>query len=107
MLMPSVLESSFEPSTVVMQLAMVPLQNTHSGEGVIESDRMLMISGALDDSSFGNASSALYDGQSYIPYIVSSSSAGTAGAVAALFHSFSNFSFAQRRACIFSLFGLT
>ncbi len=76
---------------------MVPLQNTHSADGVIEADRMLMISGTLDDSSFGNASSALYDGKSYYPYIVSSSGSGSAGAVAALFHSLSSFSFTQHR----------
>ncbi|KAK0212989.1 cortical protein marker for cell polarity-domain-containing protein [Desarmillaria ectypa] len=92
----SILSSSFESSTVVTQLTMVPLQDTHSSSGVIESDRMLMISGSLDDPSFGNASSALYDGQSYIPYIVSSSNTGSTGAVAALFHSFASFSFTQR-----------
>ncbi|KAF9050968.1 hypothetical protein BDZ89DRAFT_1056874 [Hymenopellis radicata] len=82
-------------TTIVSQLAMVPLQNTHSADGVIEADRMLMISGTLDDPSFGNASSALYDGKSYYPYIVSSSGSGSAGAVAALFHSLSSFSFSQ------------
>ncbi|KAK0461417.1 cortical protein marker for cell polarity-domain-containing protein [Desarmillaria tabescens] len=92
----NILSSTFESSTVVTQLTMVPLQDTHSSSGIIESDRMLMISGSLDDSSFGNASSALYDGQSYIPYIVSSSSTGSTGAVAALFHSFASFSFTQR-----------
>ncbi|KAK0225768.1 cortical protein marker for cell polarity-domain-containing protein [Armillaria fumosa] len=92
----STLSSTFESSTVVTQLTMVPLQDTHSSSGIIESDRMLMISGSLDDPSFGNASSALYDGQSYIPYIVSSSNTGSTGAVAALFHSFASFSFTQR-----------
>ncbi|PBK91327.1 hypothetical protein ARMGADRAFT_1046488 [Armillaria gallica] len=92
----SALSSTFESSTVVTQLTMVPLQDTHSSSGIVESDRMLMISGSLDDPSFGNASSALYDGQSYIPYIVSSSNTGSTGAVAALFHSFASFSFTKR-----------
>ncbi|KAK0455134.1 cortical protein marker for cell polarity-domain-containing protein [Armillaria borealis] len=92
----STLSSTFQSSTVVTQLTMVPLQDTHSSSGIIESDRMLMISGSLDDPSFGNASSALYDGQSYIPYIVSSSNTGSTGAVAALFHSFASFSFTKR-----------
>ncbi|KAG7446426.1 uncharacterized protein BT62DRAFT_931867 [Guyanagaster necrorhizus] len=89
------LSSTFESTTIVTQLIMVPLQDTHASSGVIESDRMLMISGSLDDPSFGNASSALYDGQSYIPYIVSSSNTGSTGAVAALFHSFASFNFTQ------------
>ncbi|KAF5346310.1 hypothetical protein D9758_011480 [Tetrapyrgos nigripes] len=69
--------ASSSGSTVVSQLAMVPLQNTHDGNNIIESDRMLMVSGALADSQFGNASSALYDGQTFIPYIVASSSTGS------------------------------
>jgi hypothetical protein len=76
---------------------MVPLQNTHAVNGVIESDRMLLVSGALADSSFGIASSALFDGSTFIPYIMSSSSSGAPGLVASLFHSISNFSFTQHR----------
>lgn len=89
--------STLGGGTTVGQLTMVPLQDTHTANGVIEPDRMLMVSGALTDSSFGNVSSALFDGQTFIPYIVSTSSTGTSGSVAALFRSFSNFSFSQRR----------
>jgi hypothetical protein len=76
---------------------MVPLQNTHTANGVIESDRMLLVSGALVDSSFGIASSALFDGSTFIPYIMSSASSGAPGLVSSLFHSISNFSFTQHR----------
>ena len=76
---------------------MVPLQNTHAANGIIEPDRVLLVSGALSDSSFGNASSALFDGQNFIPYIVSTSATGTPGIVSALIHSFTSFSFSQHR----------
>ncbi|KAG5646314.1 hypothetical protein DXG03_003911 [Asterophora parasitica] len=89
--------STLQGDTAVAQLTMVPLQDTHSANGVIEPDRMLMVSGRLDDSSFGNASSALFDGQSFIPYIVSTSATGSSGAVASLFRSFSSFSFNHRK----------
>ncbi|KAJ8488922.1 hypothetical protein ONZ51_g3241 [Trametes cubensis] len=85
-----------EGSTDVAQLVMVPLQNTHSGNSIIESDRVLMVSGSISDSSFGNASSVLFDGQNFLPYIVSTSESGSPGTVAALFHSIANFSFTQR-----------
>ncbi|THU95495.1 hypothetical protein K435DRAFT_755662 [Dendrothele bispora CBS 962.96] len=88
--------ASSSGDTVVSQLTMVPLQNTHEGNNVVESDRMLMVSGNLDDSQFGNASSALFDGQTFIPYVVSSSSSGSSGSVSSLFRSFQTFSFAQR-----------
>jgi hypothetical protein len=80
-----------------MQLRMVPLQNTHASNNVIESDRALMVSGLLNDSTFGSASSALFDGQTLIPYIVAKSASGTSAYVASLFYSISNFSFAQHR----------
>lgn len=94
------LVSTLQGTSTIAQLAMVPLQNTHSVNGVIEPDRMLMISGSLDDSLFGNASSALFDGQTFIPYIVSTSSTGTPGTISSLFHSFSTFSFSQHRKSI-------
>lgn len=88
--------SSFDKTTDFSQLVMVPLQNTHPANGIVEPDRMLWISGSLSDPSFGNASSALFDGQQIIPYMATSSSSGNPGVVASLFHSFTSFSFTQR-----------
>ncbi|KAH9831218.1 cortical protein marker for cell polarity-domain-containing protein [Rhodofomes roseus] len=88
--------SSLDAATDVTQLVMVPLQNTHTSNAVIQSDRVLMMSGALTDSSFGNASAALFDGQSFTPYIVTASASGSAGVLYGLIHSFSTFSFAQK-----------
>ncbi|KAK7448842.1 hypothetical protein VKT23_013571 [Stygiomarasmius scandens] len=88
--------ASSSGDTVVSQLTMVPLQNTHDGNNVIQSDRMLMVSGALDDSQFGNASATLFDGQTFMPYIVSSSFSGSSGSVSSLFRSIEFFSFVQR-----------
>lgn len=88
--------STLKEGSIVTQLTMVPLQDTHADNPIIESDRVLMISGSLTTSA-GNASSALFDGQNIIPYIVSSSSTGTPGVVSSLFHSLSSFSFNQRR----------
>src|SRR5437660_202936 len=90
--------STLESASTVAQLTMVPLQDTHDANGVIEPDRMLMVSGLLGTSSFGNASAALFDGQTMIPYIVSTSATGTPGTISSLFHSFSTFSFTQHRA---------
>jgi len=92
----STLGSSFSSGTTVADLTMVPLTSTHSSNGIIEPDRVLMISGALSTTE-GNASSVLYDGQNLIPYIVSSRPSGTTGSVFSLFHSFPTFSFNQRK----------
>ncbi|THH30948.1 hypothetical protein EUX98_g3263 [Antrodiella citrinella] len=79
----------------ISQLVMVPLQNTHPSNGIVQSDRMLLISGSVTDPSFGNASSVLFDGSQFIPYIVSSSPSGSPGAVSSLIRSLSQFSFSQ------------
>lgn len=76
---------------------MVPVLDAHATNGMIENDRMLLVSGSLSDSSFGNASSALFDGQTFIPYIVSTSASGTPGTISGIIHSFSTFSFSQKR----------
>jgi hypothetical protein len=90
------LASTLQKDTVISQLTMVPLQTTHASNSIIESDRMLMISGLLDSSAFGNASTALFDGASFAPYIVSSTVSGSTGSVSSLFHSIANFSFTQK-----------
>ena len=81
---------------------MVPVFDAHKSNGVIQDDRMLLVSGTLSSSSFGDASSVLYDGQTYVPYIVSASISGSPGAVSGLIHSFTTFSFARRRKSTFT-----
>ncbi|KAH9978864.1 cortical protein marker for cell polarity-domain-containing protein [Lactifluus volemus] len=49
----------------------------------------------LLDSSFGQASSILFDGHSFYPYIVTASESGSPGSMSGLFNSIANFSFAQ------------
>ncbi|KAH9942312.1 cortical protein marker for cell polarity-domain-containing protein [Epithele typhae] len=88
--------STLQSTTEVTQLRMVPLQNNHNANSVIETDRVLMVSGTISDSSFGNASTALFDGSSFLPYIVSTSQSGSPGVVAGLFASLSSFNFNQR-----------
>lgn len=86
--------STLGGTSTVSQLAMVPLQNQHSAQGIIEGDRMLLMSGNLV-STFGQASSVLFDGSDFIPYVVSASASGSSGSVAGLFNSIANFSFSQ------------
>ncbi|KPV77610.1 uncharacterized protein RHOBADRAFT_51443 [Rhodotorula graminis WP1] len=75
----------------VQQLAFVPLSNSHDSNGVIESNRMLLVSGDLTINDTA-VSSALYDGASWYPYLVATSATGSAGVVSQLFYSVSNFS---------------
>ncbi|KAG8829607.1 hypothetical protein FRC17_006318 [Serendipita sp. 399] len=81
----------------ITQLELVPLQEDHDGTSIIQSNRMLWISGSLSGSNFTRASSALYDGQNLYPYLVTSTASGDAGSIASFFHSFSTFSFNRRK----------
>lgn len=92
-----ILESDLGSDTNISQLTMVPVFDAHESNEVIQDDRMLLLSGALSSSSFGDASSVLFDGQTYLPYIVSASTSGSPGAISGLIHSFTSFSFARRR----------
>jgi len=88
--------SSFGGTSTVSQLAMVPLQNQYDAQGGIQGDRMLLMSGSLVVSSSEQASSLLFDGKSFIPYLVSASASGSTGSVSGIFYSLANFSFSQR-----------
>jgi hypothetical protein len=87
--------SALGGSSVVSQLTMVPLQNEYQAQGVIEGDRLLLMSGNLVDTSFGDASLVLFDGHDFTPYLVSSTSSGQPGSVSGIFNSLANFSFAR------------
>ncbi|KDQ21696.1 hypothetical protein BOTBODRAFT_99589 [Botryobasidium botryosum FD-172 SS1] len=87
--------NTLQGNTAVTSLEMVPLQDDHSTNGVIESDRMLMVTGLLASSSW-TVSSALFDGQTFYPYITSATSSGLPGFISTLFHSFANFSFTRQ-----------
>lgn len=58
-----------------------------------------MVSGTLTDSSFGNASAALFDGSTFTPFVVSTTESGTPGALAGLFRSIQTINFNRRREC--------
>lgn len=91
------LGDALQGSASVSQLQMVPLSEDHDANSIIQKDRMLLVSGSLNGGSFGNASTALYDGKTFYPYITSTSQSGGPGLISGLFHSFTSFSFNHRR----------
>jgi hypothetical protein len=88
--------STLLSGSLVQQLAFVPLSSEHSAAGLIERDRMLMVSGDLYLDDMGNVTSALYDGSNWHPYLVGTSSTGGLASGASLFWSESSFDFSIR-----------
>ncbi|KAK4057194.1 hypothetical protein OIO90_001689 [Microbotryomycetes sp. JL221] len=80
----------------VQQLVFVPMSTSHASNDVIESNRMLMVSGDLNINST-SVSSALYDGSAWYPYLVSTAATGSAGVVSQFFFSVTNFNLAAAR----------
>ncbi|KAF8325204.1 cortical protein marker for cell polarity-domain-containing protein [Cantharellus anzutake] len=92
----NIIDGGLVQSTTVSQLDLVPLRDQHIANNVLAQDRALLISGTLSSSTFGNVSSALFDGKSFYPYITSISGSGAQGVIAGFFHSLSTFSSASR-----------
>lgn len=79
-------------SSTISQLVFVPLSTTFSGSnGSIQSDRMLMATGSLNLADTGNATAALYDGNTWYPYLTSVGSAGAGSS--GLFYSVHDFTY--------------
>lgn len=63
---------------------------------------MLLVSGALTINST-SVSSALFDGESWHPYLISTSNSGGGGVIAQLFYSVANFQLSPGRAFLLLL----
>lgn len=87
-------------SSSVTQVALVPLADpaTSSKDVFSSDDRALLVSGLLDLAGVGMVSSAIYDGNAWYPYLLSSSLTGRgAGTIARLFYSNSTIAFHRKR----------
>ena len=80
----------------VEQLVFLPTLSDHSANSIVESNRMLLVSGALRINGSYYAS-ALYDGATWSPYLRAATAAGGAGVVSRLVYSMTNFNLSSRR----------
>ncbi|KAF9246599.1 cortical protein marker for cell polarity-domain-containing protein [Melanogaster broomeanus] len=69
------------------RLVCIPVNSTDSGEKYARNSNL---------ENLGLSSSVLFDGQTFVPYIVSMSGQATMGYVSSLFYSITNFSFSQQ-----------
>lgn len=81
--------TSYEPlqsaeltsDTGIAQLTFVPINKAHKSNSILENNRLLVVSGALKMRSYGNVSSAFFDGQSWTPFLITTGSSGSPGIV--------------------------
>ncbi|KAI4231465.1 MAG: hypothetical protein L6R40_007715 [Gallowayella cf. fulva] len=70
--------------TTIHGLSMLSVENTHDKSELVDQSMVLLVTGSLNIPSFGNASAALYDGKTFIPFILSTSGNGP-GSLSQLF----------------------
>lgn len=79
--------------TGIAQLSFVGITKPHPDNNILENNRLLVVSGALSMSNYGNVSTALFDGQNWTPFLVSQSNTGGSGIVRAFTRSVEVLSF--------------
>jgi hypothetical protein len=72
-------------------LQVLPLTKRHDSTDLLSSSQTLMITGALNLPKFGNASAVLFNGTSFQPFALTSTSANTGGSLSQIFSQKQNF----------------
>ncbi|GAB5587580.1 hypothetical protein Unana1_02480 [Umbelopsis nana] len=81
------------PSTQIHQVFAVPMQSPNDQSLLSPSQTMLMVNGQLELVGFGNVSSALFDGSTWYPTIVSTTSSGNPGTIRQIFYKAQNINY--------------
>lgn len=63
--------------TVITSLSIMPLQSGHSANSILPGDELLLVSGNIVLQDFGNASTVMFDGSSWQPLFITTSSSGS------------------------------
>lgn len=69
------------PDSGIAQLTFVPITKAHPGNDILENNRLLVVSGALSMTTYGNVSSAFFDGRNWTPFLITTGAGGGPGAV--------------------------
>jgi hypothetical protein len=77
--------------TTILGLQMLPLTTDHASSSLIATGETLMVTGALTLPGFGNASAALFNGSSFEPFILTTSSSNSGGSLSQIFSQEQNF----------------
>jgi Cortical protein marker for cell polarity len=78
---------AFTSTTKIRGLQVLGLTEQHQPSDVLDRDQSLLITGQIDLRDFGNASAVLYNGTTFSPFILTSTSGGQSGSLSQLFSS--------------------
>ena len=77
--------------TKIHGLQVLPLTEEHDSTDLISASQALMITGSLNLPGFGNASAVLFNGTTFQPFALTSSSSNTGGSLSQIFSQRQNF----------------
>ncbi|KAL2825310.1 cortical protein marker for cell polarity-domain-containing protein [Aspergillus cavernicola] len=80
----------FGDGTVILGLDVLPLASDHDDSDLLDNDLALLVTGQIVVPDFGNASAALFNGTTLMPFILSSTSDGQLGRMSHMFYENSN-----------------
>lgn len=79
------IDSVLKPGSVVTDLSLLQLENSHTANGVLPANEVLLVSGNIVLDNFGNASSVFFDGNSWQPAFLTTKADGSSGSVNSFF----------------------
>ncbi|KAH7416928.1 cortical protein marker for cell polarity-domain-containing protein [Cadophora sp. MPI-SDFR-AT-0126] len=77
--------------TKIHGLQVLPLTENHDSSDMLSANQALMITGSLNLPGFGNASAVLFNGTTFQPFALTSSSSNTGGSISQIFSQRQNF----------------
>lgn len=81
----------FESGSVIRGLQMMPLSSNHDNSDLVPSNQVLMLTGAMVLPTFGNVSAVLFNGTTFQPFALTSSTSNTGGSLSHIFSQENNF----------------
>ena len=76
------------PQTTIQGLSLLQLTKAHTQNNLVPNNMVLLVTGQLDLTGFGNASAALFNGTTFTPFILATSG-NTSGSLSQLFSEYS------------------
>jgi len=63
----------------------LPLSKDHTSNNIVPSNTLILLLGTIQLPNFGSASGVLYDGNTFTPYLLTSTSSGSPGTIYTFF----------------------
>jgi hypothetical protein len=82
---------AFGSGTTIQGLQILPLTTNHATSTLVSESETLMVTGALVLPGFGNASAILFNGTTFEPFILTSTSSNSGGSLSQIFSQEQNF----------------